>query len=406
MSSEIPKLEDLLGFHLKGEIVSQNVSRLTAPGENYGSLMLKVDIKVRNHDGKEEIINAVAKCVPPNKKMQEVFNTPVTFINEIGWYREAIPALKDLQREQGAKVADYYTEIFGARISLEDNKKEVDDGGVLLLENLIHKGFKNANRILGFNESQTRITLQGLASFHASTLALKLLKPEEFNNKVKKFVRLLTASDSQFPSELFEAAFKVLEDDPESAEVVPKIKCLLQRLKSEAAANVAEEYREPWATVLHTDFWVNNIMLKESGDVPSKVIILDLQCCEFGSPVQDLLFFLGTSVQTTVAEDLFDDFIDFYYKELIANLNSLKVDTKQFSYESFQKELKLEALLQLQHIMFFIPIVLAQKGDVKDVTDEEYDPQSDLSDMFNNITQEQKEKYIYVAKKFLNHHWL
>ncbi|XP_066158785.1 uncharacterized protein [Euwallacea fornicatus] len=406
MASEIPKLEDLLGSHLQGEILSQNVSRLTAPGENYGSLMLNVDIKVRNHDGKEEIIHAVAKCVPPNKKMQEVFNTPLTFINEIGWYQEAIPALKAFEREQGAKVADYYTEIFGARTSLDDNKKEVDDGGVLLLENLMHKGFKNANRILGFNEFQTKIAIQGLASFHASTLALKLLKPKEFENKVKKFVRIETILDPEFSLELFEPAFKIMENDPESAKAVPKIRALVQYLKSEASADQTSQCREPWATVLHTDFWVNNIMLKEENNVPSKVIILDLQTCGFGSSVQDLLFLLGTSVQTNVAKELFDCFIDFYYKELIANLKNLKVSTKQFSYESFQKELKLEALPQLFHIMFFIPIVLAHKDNVKDVTDEDFDPRNDLFRIFQNITQEQKEKYVYIAKIFLNHNWL
>jgi hypothetical protein len=44
---------------------------LTAVGENYGSLMLSVDLTINTPTGNEEI-HAVAKTVPPNEYIQKI----------------------------------------------------------------------------------------------------------------------------------------------------------------------------------------------------------------------------------------------------------------------------------------------------------------------------------------------
>lgn len=139
MAEEIHRLADLLNGHINGKIVNQITSRLTAPGENFGSLMLKVDVTVKNND-KEEILYTVAKCVPLNKEIQKIFSTDITFKNEIGWYKEAIPTLLAFQKEQGVSdVADFFMNIYGARCNL-DNGEKVDHGGVILCENLNVRG--------------------------------------------------------------------------------------------------------------------------------------------------------------------------------------------------------------------------------------------------------------------------
>ena len=73
----IEKLENILSLDENKTIIDHQVKRLTAPGENFGSLMLSVDITVQNVYGTEEI-HTVAKMVPPNDFIQEVFNTQTT----------------------------------------------------------------------------------------------------------------------------------------------------------------------------------------------------------------------------------------------------------------------------------------------------------------------------------------
>lgn len=117
-------------------IVNQKVNRLTAPGENYGSLMLALEVIFKNKpDEKEKVLQTVAKMIPPSEFLQTVFNIQVTFKNEIEFYREIIPTLQCFRRKFGLSEMEAFPKCFGARINLNGGKT-VDKNAVLLLENL------------------------------------------------------------------------------------------------------------------------------------------------------------------------------------------------------------------------------------------------------------------------------
>ncbi|CAG9761094.1 unnamed protein product [Ceutorhynchus assimilis] len=402
MYEEIPKLNDLLKGYFDGEIIKQSISLLTAAGENYGSLMLKVDVTVKNNSGKEEIIPTVAKCVPTNEKMREIFSTHVTFKNEIGWYQQVIPAFLQFQREQGVEnIADFFMNIYGARISLNPESKEVDQHGVILCENLHVRRFTNVDRRIGFNLDQAREIIKKLAIFHAMSLGLKIKKPELFNEKVKTFVSTLTYDGPKKKNEFYLGPINVIKENPETSHLASRFE---DKIKSTIEQEVKKS-RELWSTAIHTDFWVNNVMIKETEETLG-IIILDLQTCGYASVVQDLIFFLGTSIENATTNEHFSEFIKLYYNELITNLESLKVDTSQFSYESFEEELKLEAAGQLIHILFMIPIILAEKGSGVNTNDKEFNPSEGLEKMFRNITEKHREKWAVLAAKFAEQNWI
>lgn len=92
--------------------------------------------------------------------------------------------------------------------------------------------------------------------------------------------------------------------------------------------------KTPFNTVCHSDFWVNNMMLKwdEKGS-PTAIKIFDFQITHFSSLVHDLLFFLFTSVEKELLEDRFEDFIEFYFKELYECLMVNECPLEDFSRE-------------------------------------------------------------------------
>lgn len=124
------------------KIFDYKISRLTAPGENYGSLMLRVDVVlVDQNGGNEENFSIVAKLIPELEIFQKMFNIQVTCKNEIAFYDTIIPTLQNFQREQGVeKVADFFPKLYGARINLKKDSDVVDADAVLILENLIDNG--------------------------------------------------------------------------------------------------------------------------------------------------------------------------------------------------------------------------------------------------------------------------
>lgn len=67
---------------------------------------------------------------------------------------------------------------------------------------------------------------------------------------------------------------------------------------------------EPWNTVMHADFWGNNIMItkpQENGGIGVK--ILDYQVCKYSTYSRDLIFFLLTSLRDEVAKHHFDNLL-------------------------------------------------------------------------------------------------
>lgn len=97
----------------------------------------------------------------------------------------------------------------------------------------------------------------------------------------------------------------------------------------------------------HGDFWSSNIMFNylQSGEV-DETLLVDFQICKWGSPAEDLLFFLTLSPAVDIRLKEYDHFVAIYherlaeclkalgYKKPIPTLRSLHQDMydKRFSY--------------------------------------------------------------------------
>lgn len=137
-ADEIANLEELVGPYIRKDkkIVETRISRLTAPGENYGSTILKVDLILRDYSGKTEPLSIVAKKIPEQEFFQNLFNVQVTFKLEAAFYEIIVPTLQQFQREQGIKkVIDFFPKFYGSRNNLNGSDK-VDGNAVILFENL------------------------------------------------------------------------------------------------------------------------------------------------------------------------------------------------------------------------------------------------------------------------------
>lgn len=75
----------------------------------------------------------------------------------------------------------------------------------------------------------------------------------------------------------------------------------------------------------HGDCWTNNIMFQyDSKGRISETILIDFQMSRFGSPAQDLYYFLLSSTNLEVKLKYFDYFIYYYHQELVKHLKLLQ----------------------------------------------------------------------------------
>jgi hypothetical protein len=391
----INNIEDLIPLDETKKIVDRKIKRLTAVGENYGSLMLSVDLTIKTPTGNEEI-HAVAKTVPPNEFIQKVFNTPVTFRNEIAFYKKVVPLLQQFQREHGVKkVIDFVPKYYGSRLNKNCDEGEVDKDAVLLLENLKVANYTTLERREGFDLDVAKLIITDLAQFHAVLLALKLKKPDVFEKEIK---RCLTPwNPPEDANQNTKAQIDKLIDD------IEELKPLRQRiLKGFDNSIRSQEAREPFAVITHNDCWVNNFLVKLENGKPVKSIMVDYQIMSYGSPAQDIVFFLFSSVKNDVVKEHYDDLIKLYYKTFISVLEQLKCDTTPFTFEALQKEIDHEAKYsQFQHLSFMLYPIFAPVPEEQDIT------KIDITTITGHtVPDSHKQKYAFVVKEFVKRNWI
>ncbi|KAL1505627.1 hypothetical protein ABEB36_005148 [Hypothenemus hampei] len=145
--------------------------RFTAPGENYGSTMLKLEFLVEKNVN-FSTTNAVAKRLPMGNAANEFHK--FTMKSKILWYSELLSVIVELGNEFEIHVS-YFPEYLGSRWG--DGQ---DEEPILLLQNLIPEGYRNVDRLKRFDLETSKAVLRSLAAFHALPLIMnmKFKKPE------------------------------------------------------------------------------------------------------------------------------------------------------------------------------------------------------------------------------------
>ncbi|KAJ8874411.1 hypothetical protein PR048_025260 [Dryococelus australis] len=365
-------LEELLKSTLDADgtkVKDYSISYLTKPGDNYGSTMLAVDV---NLTPGPRTLSLVAKMLPKSKALQEVFQVEKSVRKEIDMYQLVGPAFERIQKEYNVpedKYLDFLPVLCGARISSKGDSGPVDETSVILQENLKDKGFETGDRFVGLNLAHCKLVVDKLARFHATAVAIKIKKPEEFKKTV------LHAATSLDSSPIDSNMVKPLEDIPEYETLKERINTALQK-GSDLLANPRKP-REPFVTITHLDLWTNNIMFQydpgSPKDIPKSLKIVDFQITEYDSPARDLLFFLYSSAQLEVLSEHYDYLVRFYYENFVDCLKILRCDTTPFTFDNFLKEVECASAVEFFHIAFMIPPITLDTKDAINTADLTHD---------------------------------
>ncbi|XP_050511292.1 uncharacterized protein LOC114348105 isoform X2 [Diabrotica virgifera virgifera] len=402
----VKNIETLLELHIgEGKKIKETqTTNLVNPGENYGGELFKIDVTLEDSDTqKEEVLHIVGKIIPADDNSQEIFNVQNTFKSEIGFYEKIVPALQNFQRKHKIEeILDIFPKFYGSRINLDGSDK-VDRDGVLLLENLKIEGYDNLDRYIGYNLEDAKILLRDLAVFQSTVVALKIKQPDVFNKEIKPFCNnnLATPEDDPFRNMIL-VIDEILEDSEEFRPFIPKVNVAWDKQEMKT------EVREPFATIVHRDLWVNNVMIKYEKGKPAKNKFIDFQLYDYGSPASDVLNFIFTSVKTEVSRLYFDDLVEHYHTEFVNNLKRFKCDTEPFNYPNFLRELKMESEIILGWTIGFVTLVIFGKKN-KSFMD---DPLPDFQDpkyrqkVRDGLMPEALERLFFILRQCHRCNWI
>lgn len=232
-----------------------------------------------------------------------------------------------------------------------------------------------------------------MAQFHAVPIALKLQKPEEFDKKIKVYMACFHPEPPKFdygPVQL--KISKILRQREFCVPLLPKIEDSVRHM-----FDLPKTFREPFATIVHRDMWVNNFMLKLEDGKVIRNKLLDFQAYTYSSPVKDLLFFLFTSVQFDVLRENLDNLLTFYHEQFTQTLSDLDCYTIDFSYDKFIEEIKHYGKQEIGHILSMLLFIV--HGEKSENGDPWFTP-------IENISLEVKEQAWWILQEFENRMWM
>ncbi|XP_012522802.1 uncharacterized protein LOC105828823 [Monomorium pharaonis] len=343
---------------------------LTDPGENFGSIILAVNISAEQNDRKRTL-NVVVKLPPKSTYLLDLFDSPLTFKKELEFYTIVAPEFLKLQNESGISreaLSAIVPQFLGGRLGLQDPQR-FDEQAAIVLENLKSHNYITQDRIVGLDKMHMDFAISHLAKLHAITIGLKFKKPEFFKKTVLPILEFnMNNAAERGTQDMIQKAHNDYKHMKEAETYLDRI----QKTIEFAHNNVTPE--EPWATLVHHDFWVNNMMFKydESGK-PINMKIVDFQLTVYNYGVDDLVFFLISSSRKDVLDNHLDDMIDFYYDSFIESLKSLSVDTNAFPKSQFMEQLNQYAPIKFSQCIMMVQVIQAARGSVSQTESETAD---------------------------------
>lgn len=323
------------------KIKDHAMKSLTVVGDNYGSTIFALTIFLEEEvTGKEDTLQLVAKMLPRNPYFYKMFQVDVTFVKESSMYAIVAPTLKAFQHEKGVPkehVIDYFVEYWGSRQCLDPASDILDPDAVLVLENVKFKGFTVGDRAKGFDLAHAKFVLKNLANFHAILIAYRNDRPEEFKEMILPHLNKLDIDGGVKPdsmNEMMQAMDADLLSVPEIVPLVGNVKKQVEMCRNRIA-NLDFVEDSPFNTFCHGDFWVNNVMIgyDENCKHPKRMKIIDFQFIKFASVVEDILFFIFTSVEESIIPDQIDHLLAVYYDAFVASLQLNGCPLDDFSWE-------------------------------------------------------------------------
>ncbi|XP_053956460.1 uncharacterized protein LOC128862072 [Anastrepha ludens] len=365
-----------------------------AAGENYVTIILRVNIDIELVDGTPKSLSYILKLPQEVEAYKDMMRKHNIFEIEYRMYHEVVPEFEQLYRLSGIELN------FSAKCYHIEAPSEF---GVILLQDMRPLGYKNANRLEGLDLEHTQAVLKRLAQWHAASavrVETKGLYPELFNKGM-----LAAAGGDYFKSFIVSIKSHVLESIKAiegSQAYIGSVSNTLDKIVSELLR--AEGYDSSEFNVLnHGDCWCNNVMFKyDSEGKIEDALLVDYQMIHYGSPAKDLHYFLTSSTRYDLKVNRFDYFIKFYHDNLVKNLELLKYPKKPPTLKDIHIAMVKHGLCGFAAAVGVMPAALLESNS--DATIDGFAGETEAGARFKNAlyTNPSFRKHMEIVVPFMN----
>lgn len=330
------------------QVKTISISRATAPGDNYCSVLYRVTATL--HDGEDRSL--LVKASPEGEGFADAVMKSGIFGIETTMLADVIPAMQALLQ----RASPTYCPPIAARCLMHGKTP----APFLVLEDLKPLGFRLAQRQRGLGLRHGLMAIRALARYHAATAALLEKDPSIGNG----FVNPISEEDTTWDPFItcsFQMAADVCKKWPGYEEYAECLEQLKPKGK-EFLAKLNNPLPGRFKVIIHGDFWTNNMMFQYDDDDDGKLKgfrMVDFQISHVASPVVDIQYFLNTSLSDEVSRNHEALLLREYYLSLTETLQQL--GTQGPSFDELKQDMDTCGVLGVYSTVAVWPIARAEK---------------------------------------------
>ncbi|XP_066152583.1 uncharacterized protein [Euwallacea fornicatus] len=326
-----------------------------------------------------EYLNVFVKLfdteVSPNDKRDfDLF----CYRKEFQVYVSILPALTKFQESTGIDQEQFLfrtliPRTYGATLSQKQQDAYYpDNSGMLILEDLSLQGYEVEEAPAGLELKSAVLAIRALAKMHAIVLAMSIKNTIEFFNKV--MVHLEYESKYAYPDDLHTTILNLIKYDILDRPQLINYKSTIHKAIRRACFDAFDESEEnPWHTMCHGRFWSQSIMFKKSemGGEPISCKIINFKLAEYESCIEELIFFMYTSIQINVLDDEFDQFLEIYFQTFkdVLKKHNLDLDDTIYNFAAFLAEVNKIGLKALAEVLVHLREIVTKTENSEDHVD-------------------------------------
>lgn len=336
------------------KIISFKVTPGVPAGNNYGSLILRVNVVYNcSEDYSQEKYESLIIKAPITSTMIEFVSAYCEFA-ETNFYYKFLPKLK---------------EMIATEIAPKSYVSSVKN--VIVLEDLKSKGFLMADKNKQLDFDHCKLYFEASAKLHAGGIALVKQHPEfipMFPNMQKQMMhdensaKVMQLTITSGLTCLIESIRPL-----NSSKVEPYIDLISRLLDANGELmnlimmNGLEQQKDHLKSIIHADCWTTNMMFSydQSGN-PETVKLLDFQISNYDAVVSDVVNFTWMSANNDVLEYRLEELYNIYCDTLNSTLANLNC-TERMSYQRLRQEILDRSLQVLIMIGVFLPFTQSKE---------------------------------------------
>ncbi|KFB41199.1 hypothetical protein ZHAS_00008763 [Anopheles sinensis] len=291
------------------EQVKINYEPGSKSGDGYIGQIVRARFVTAN-DPTNSLLSVICKFPPEDRKQRERFHAMLLFERELFIYQRVLPAFEELQEKQGVTRAEgtyfgNYPKCYRTYFDRERGE------AVLILEDLTDSkrpGLKLLDQYQPVNYEHVRVLMQALGKLNACSFALKLHRPEVFDElrQLNDLLSIVLDTEQTRPLTPRNCRLAASAFDPQKEPA--RYHYLLELCNDmwpRTGARIRGVLAEPYAALNHGDCWTSNVMFgyDTEGNV-NEVCLFDWQMARYSSPVLDYTVYdVWEAIPTTPCHD-------------------------------------------------------------------------------------------------------